>query len=203
MNIFVLDRNPHTAAEMHCDKHALKMIIEHAQMLASAYYSTIGISRKKEIPDRQIEVDSLFRGWPRKHEDGSDWPYGITHVNHPCTIWTRESIENFQWLWECNNHLCDVFETRWKRKHSIKAIMEWMERNPPNLPSSGQTPFAQAFPDCYKEFDVIEGYRRYYAMKTSYMKIQWKYSETPYWWNDDFVSESLEMYNDSQLQLAS
>jgi hypothetical protein len=57
MNIFVLDKDPHIAAEMHCDKHALKMIIEHAQMMASAYYSTIGISRKKEIPEpRGIDI---------------------------------------------------------------------------------------------------------------------------------------------------
>ena len=198
MNIFVLDENPHIAAEMHCDKHALKMIIEHAQMMASAYYSTLGISRKKEIPDRQIEVNSLFLGWPRKNEDGSDWPYGITHVNHPCTIWTRESIENFNWLWECNNHLCDVFQQRWGKEHSIKAIMQWMKQNPPNLPSSELTPFAQAFPDCYQEFGPIEGYRKYYAMKTTYMSLKWDYSPQPYWWNEDFVNESVQMYLESQ-----
>lgn len=197
MNIFVLDEDPYLSAKMHCDKHVLKMLIEHAQMMASAYYSTIGISRKKEIPKRQREVDSLFRGWPRKNPNGSDWPYGITHINHPCTIWTRESIQNFNWLWECSNHLCDVFQQRWRKKHSIKAIMQWMKQNPPDLPTSKQTPFAQVFPDCYQQYGPILGYRRYYAMKTTYMALKWDYSPQPDWWNQDFVKESVKMYSES------
>ena len=44
MNIFVLHEDPIIAAQMHCDKHCNKMIVEHAQMLAAAYYSTLGIS---------------------------------------------------------------------------------------------------------------------------------------------------------------
>ena len=37
MNIFYLDRNPKVAAEMHCDKHVVKMILESAQMLCTAH----------------------------------------------------------------------------------------------------------------------------------------------------------------------
>ena len=37
MNIFVLDASPLRAAEMHCDKHVPKMILETAQMLSTAY----------------------------------------------------------------------------------------------------------------------------------------------------------------------
>ena len=33
MNIFVLHLNPHIAAQMHCDQHVIKMIIESAQLL--------------------------------------------------------------------------------------------------------------------------------------------------------------------------
>lgn len=36
MNIFVLDENPVIAARMHCDKHVPKLIVETAQMMASA-----------------------------------------------------------------------------------------------------------------------------------------------------------------------
>ena len=36
MNIFVLDEDPTTAAQMHCDKHVPKMCVEAAQMMA--YY---------------------------------------------------------------------------------------------------------------------------------------------------------------------
>jgi hypothetical protein len=65
MNIFVLHEDPVIAAQMHCDKHCNKMIVEHAQMLAAAYYSTLGISRKKEIPEKQNLGNEMFRGWPR------------------------------------------------------------------------------------------------------------------------------------------
>ena len=35
MNIFYLDKRPDDAAEMHCDKHCVKMILEYAQMLST------------------------------------------------------------------------------------------------------------------------------------------------------------------------
>ena len=37
MNIFVLDRNPVIAAQMQCDKHIVKMIVESGQMLSTAH----------------------------------------------------------------------------------------------------------------------------------------------------------------------
>ena len=33
MNIFVLDKNPKKAAEYHCNKHVVKMILESCQMV--------------------------------------------------------------------------------------------------------------------------------------------------------------------------
>ena len=37
MNIFVLDTDPVTAAQLQCDKHVVKMIVESAQMLSTAH----------------------------------------------------------------------------------------------------------------------------------------------------------------------
>jgi hypothetical protein len=196
MNIFVLHEHPKIAAEMHCDKHCNKMIVEHAQMLSAAYYSTLGISRKKEIPDKQNEVNQLFKGWPRKNKDGSEWHYAISHVNHPCTVWTRSTIENFNWLLECTDHLCTEFRYRWKHEHSIKRIVDWMRENQPNLPSKGLTPFAQAMPDCFRSESAIEAYRKYYGMKTTYMKLEWRYSLVPEWWTEDLIQESVQTYED-------
>ena len=202
MNIFVLDENPRIAAEMHCDKHVCKMIIEHTQMLAAAYYHTLGISRKKEIAENQDIVNSLFAGFPRKKPDGSDFPYAITHVNHPCTVWTRHSIENFNWLLECTKELCNEFTRRYKNIHSIAAILDWMESNKPKLPSIGQTQFATALPDCYKFYKPSESYRRYYGFKTSVMQVEWRHSERPKWFTPEFIEESLTEYTNSILQTA-
>ena len=37
MNIFYLDKDPIIAAQMSCDKHVVKMILESAQMLCSTH----------------------------------------------------------------------------------------------------------------------------------------------------------------------
>lgn len=194
MNIFVLDEEPTIAAVMHCDKHCNKMIVEHTQMMSAAYYSTIDIYSKKESYKKQEEVSRIFKGWPRKNKQGLDWPYSITHVNHPCTIWTRSSIENFNWVLSCTEALCQQFELRWKHEHSIKNIVKWMKANPPKLPSGGLTSFAKAVPDCLKALDPVEGYRRCYALKTLTMKVEWQFTEKPNWWSDSFINETLTKY---------
>jgi len=37
MNIFILDNNPKLAAQYHCDKHCVKMILESAQLLCAQF----------------------------------------------------------------------------------------------------------------------------------------------------------------------
>ena len=37
LNLFYLHNDPVISAEMHCDKHVVKMIIEYAQMLSTAH----------------------------------------------------------------------------------------------------------------------------------------------------------------------
>jgi hypothetical protein len=66
MNIFVLDRNPIQAARYHNDKHCIKMILEHTQMLSTA-----------------IRVCS---------HDQVDGVYKIAHLNHP---WSDKQDQTF------------------------------------------------------------------------------------------------------------
>ena len=40
MNIFYLDKRPDDAAEMHCDKHVCKMLIEYAQLMSTAHQNS-------------------------------------------------------------------------------------------------------------------------------------------------------------------
>ena len=65
MNIFMLHQEPQIAAQYHCDKHVVKMILESAQLLCTAL-----------------------------NEAGVPMPYRVTHKNHPCSIWVRESRAN-------------------------------------------------------------------------------------------------------------
>lgn len=195
MNIFILHEDPKIAAQQHCERHVLKMIIEHTQMMAAAYYHTLGISRKKEILENEEKVHNLFRGFPRKDENGKENPYKISHVNHPCTVWTRESLTNFYWLLDCTKAMCEEFTYRYSGKHSVEAIIDWMYENPPKLEDIGLTPFAQAMPDFYKGNNAIEAYHKYYAFKTTYMKVNWKLEERiPSWWTPELISESINTY---------
>ena len=38
MNIFFLHWDPEQCAQMHCDKHVVKMILEYCQMLSAAWH---------------------------------------------------------------------------------------------------------------------------------------------------------------------
>ncbi len=79
MNIFYLDKDPVVAAQMMCDKHVVKMILESAQMLSTAH----------RVLDGDKKADS--RGL-----------YKMVHKNHPCSKWVRECDANYEWLW---NHM--------------------------------------------------------------------------------------------------
>ena len=51
MNIFVLDEDPIKAAEYHCNKHVVKMILESAQMLSTVHWVYLEQEVKKLNPD--------------------------------------------------------------------------------------------------------------------------------------------------------
>jgi hypothetical protein len=74
-----------------------------------------------------------------------------------------------------------------------------MYANPPKIEDNGLTPFAQAMPDFYKGSDATEAYRKYYAFKTTYMKVHWKLEERiPSWWTPEFISESINIFEENK-----
>ena len=139
MNIFFLHRDPRIAARYHCDKHVIKMIIESAQMLYCAH-------------------------WMMNPEKVPEGAYKFTHKNHPCTIWVRESRENYMWLASLGWWLCKEYQHRYgaHKTHKTEAHIEWLLSNPPDLPRTGMTPNPMAMPDEYKKPDPIDAYRLFY-----------------------------------------
>ena len=92
MNIFFLDKDPVIAAQYHCDKHCVKMILESAQLLSTAH--------------RVLDEDDA-------HPD----LYKVAHKNHPSTIWTRSSEEHYIWLYELFRNLSIEFGNRYGKIH--------------------------------------------------------------------------------------
>lgn len=137
MNIFVLSLNPRIAAELHCDKHVVKMILETAQLLYSVHWT--------------LNPDSL-----------PEFAYKKTHVNHPCAVWARQNAENYRWLCSLGYYLCKEYTFRYGKIHKTEAHIRWLIVNLPSLPKESRTPFAQAMPDEYKHSDPITAYQTFY-----------------------------------------
>ena len=107
-------------------------------------------------------------------------PYKKTHYNHPCAVWTRASMSNYEWLVWHGICLAEEYEARFDRTHKSKEVIMWCDTNKPNVLDFGQTPFAQAMPDKYKHEDAVTAYRNYYVGEKASI-AQWRYCDTPVW----------------------
>jgi len=141
MNIFALHPNPQVAARWHTDKHVVKMILETAQLLSTAH--------------RILDKDMLS---PIKDE----MLYKKTHWNHPCAVWVRQSVANYNYAYRLLVELLQEFEYRYRHSHKTKLLLDCLKYPPINTPSFDLTPFAQAMPDEFKDPDSVLAYRKYY-----------------------------------------
>jgi hypothetical protein len=131
--------NPREAAMFHCDKHVVKMILETAQLLYAAHWI---LGPAPDLPENA---------------------YKLTHQNHPCSVWVRESLTNYLWLCSLGWWLCKEYTFRYAKIHKTEAHIKWLFQNPPKeIPYLVMTEPAQAMPLEYKENDPIEAYRKFY-----------------------------------------
>lgn len=173
MNIFVLDNDAATSARMMCDKHVVKMILESCQLLSTAHHVLDG---------DVLVVDS----GKRKYKTSICTKKNIckaTMINHPCTIWARESRDNYLWLWRHAYALCKEYTRRYNKVHAMESMLMLELYDPPiNITRGKLTPFAQAMPEQYKDTNAVVAYRKYYlAEKVRFAK--WKFTEEPEWWH--------------------
>ncbi len=91
MNIFYLDKDAKTSAEMHLDKHCSKMLVEYAQLMSTAHRVLDGT----EYYDKN-KIGSKIKRW--RHEN--DALYKASHVNHPSNVWLRQSINSYTFPYE-------------------------------------------------------------------------------------------------------
>lgn len=154
MNIFVLDNDQKICAQYHCDKHCIKMILESAQILCCVFHS----------------------------QGFKNIPYRKTHFNHPCSIWVRESKENFLWCLELLKELLIEYTYRYGKIHKTSLVYYWIIENYSLLKfdKNGFTEQPKCMLDKYKVDSVVESYRNYYiGDKASFAK--WTKREIPEW----------------------
>jgi hypothetical protein len=160
MNIFLLDTDTRKCAQYHCDKHVVKMILETAQLLCGVHHMT------DQVTDQV--------------------PYKLSHKNHPCAIWSRESLSNYLYLCDLGLELCREYTYRYGKRHKSQDVIEWCIVNKPNIVDKGFTEPARAMPDEYKVDSIVESYRNYYIGEKSKIAV-WKNREIPEWFNVELV----------------
>lgn len=164
MNIFYLDEDPKLCAQYHCDKHVVKMILESAQLLCTAVNTLAG---------EQVT------------------PYKSTHINHPCSLWVRESYQNFHYTMELMQELEKEWQFRFNHEKPHKSVettvgslhdgslfcdlaFKYLPRQPPTKP-------ALAMPDhCKVSSDPVKCYREYYR-KEKVALHKWTGRKVPAW----------------------
>ena len=156
MNIFFLDDDIKKCAQYHCDKHVVKMILETAQLLCGVHHMTPQV------------------------------PYKLSHKNHPCAIWARESLTNYLVLCELGLELCYEYTYRYGKRHKSQDVIEWCVINKPSIQDIGYTEPSKAMPDEYKVDSVVESYRNYYRGAKASFAV-WKNREKPFWFEEKIL----------------
>ena len=185
MNIFALSRSPQESARQMLDKHIVKMPTETCQMLHTnivymQYVHTYG-------KEPQLKDLKAF------HQEIGSELMKPAMLNHPSTIWARQSYANFDWLYQHGIALCEEYTYRYGKEHGSETRIK-------NTPFSdylqlmrvqydiGLTPVSIAMDDMYRientfddEWDfVIESYRHYY-LEGKWRFAEWRKDRRPEW----------------------
>jgi len=133
MNVFVLDKDPVKAAKAHCDKHVVKMILETAQMLCTAF---------EDAPYKKSHFNHPCSKWARASRSNYLWLIKLgeaLHNEYQFRYGQHKTHKSFAVIEWCHQSL-----------DSIK------------FPKLEMTPFAQAMPEEYRCVDPIRAYKTYY-----------------------------------------
>lgn len=161
MNIFVLDLDHKINVQYYIDKHVVKQITEAAQMLCTA----------------------------RKLVGDGGGKYKITHANHPCNVWVRQSKANYQYLCELGVAIGHEYTHRYNKKHKSLAVIYDCYNHIPDICGEFTLP-----PSCMKEEfivgdNVVENYRNYYRLgkrvdKRGRSMLKWTNRTVPEWFGN-------------------
>lgn len=173
----------------HCDRHVVKMLTEYSQLLSMAVWM------RDPKQAAYLQDFGFIMNSPRP--DGS-LP---THYQHPCTLWTATSAENFEWLRTMAMHLADEYLHRYGSRHnpprehrSFTHCLRHL-RTPASgkFPHKGFTEPFQAMPDEFRGPDVVQAYRRLYGIGKIRI-ITYKHRVAPVWMHNYLTLAQLPTY---------
>ena len=178
MNIFYLHNDPVKCAEMHNDKHTIKMILEYCQLLSTAHRILDGTeTQAKSKTGRNV------KRWVLNNEMENIY-YSATHISHPSAVWARQSAANYDWLVHLLMALCKEYTYRYGKTHKVESsgLYELLTYAPFNIRPGVFTEPTPAMPDDVKiPGDSIKSYRNYYINNKTHL-ANWKKRTTPEWY---------------------
>tara|TARA_R110000772_G_scaffold148811_2_gene259388 strand:- start:7770 stop:8324 length:555 start_codon:yes stop_codon:yes gene_type:complete len=170
VNVFCLDKDPRKSAEMMCDKHVVKMILESCQILSAV----LDVNYIDEYRGKTDVKPSFQLGCPG---------YPPAHVKHPSTLWAIESKGNAKWLIKHLRALNMEYTKRYMKTHKLAGCTMIYEAQLQYLKFSKErkTKFTQAITNKkWHNKDSIEAYRTYYNME-KFIFAKWKLGNIPEW----------------------
>ncbi len=173
MNIFVLDEDPVRAAQMQCNAHVTKMLIEQAQLLCFAHL-----------------VVNTDKRWLKRN---ITFKLNKSHAGHPCTLWLMDDPTHYAWGYRLLKALIAEYDYRYdglrlgKYANIVKMVDALANIPGTNLtvPQVRRKPQEYVLamgraPECIGEY-AVESYRRFYiANKNEFAK--WTRREIPDWY---------------------
>lgn len=179
MNIFILDNSPIKSAQLQCDKHVVKMIVESAQMLSTAHRMLDG--DVYTAPSKSGK--RLVKRWT--HPTLDDTLYQAVHIHHPCTVWTMRSSINYNWHYAHFIALCDEYTHRYGKVHATDTkLRDVLKDYPKNITIGDLTEFPlamQSNPECMFKGEPVKSYQAFYQTKQDRFSMKWTNRSVPEW----------------------
>tara|TARA_R110002020_G_scaffold200213_1_gene402305 strand:- start:677 stop:1159 length:483 start_codon:yes stop_codon:yes gene_type:complete len=149
MNIFFLNKNPHIAAHMQCDKHVVKMVLETTQMLCTAAI-----------------------------RNGRNAPYKVAYPKHPMTMWVGDTKDNYMWAYEHALALAKEYTQRYGKIHKCEKIIKDLGPVAGNYNKITEPPLCMP-DEFKIHDDITKCYKTYYVHKLASWKTppRWRLSE--------------------------
>jgi len=161
MNIFALSECPEQSALWLDDIRKNKMILESAQMLSTTV--------RHLTPDTDLPV------------------YRVAYLNHPCTIWARQSRDNFRWL---VSHMKSLFNQK-VGLHKSADLLPYFDKYAEHgaFPYEDRTPFVNCARNQergvdYSDVSDVHGAYRLYMndrWKERTITLTWRWGKEPEW----------------------
>ena len=111
MNIFFLSWDPDTCAQLYCDQHVNKILLEIVQMLYTAWHFLGEPGWNTKAPKRK----SGDRGYR-----------SVSNPKHAMVMWVRSSRDNYLWTAKLGMALAIEFNHRFEKIHACTKHVMWL-----------------------------------------------------------------------------